>query len=82
MTSLLFELNNWIMTRSGVALYILLFLFRIPRYFLKMLSITEEDHFRIGAYRKFCSTEYDIFSMFLGDNSLSFIGLYDFVTQG
>lgn len=79
-TWLSFEVNNWVIAGSGVVLYIILFLCGLPRYFLKMLSITEEDYFHIGAYRKFCSTEYEMFSIFLSGDKFNFEGLYDYVT--
>lgn len=74
------ELNNWVIAGGSIGLYIFLFLCGIPYYFLKMISIEEKEYFHIGAYRKFCSTEYKAFSRFLNEDNLSFGGLYDYVT--
>lgn len=79
-TLLKFDVNGWTIAGSSVGIYIILYLSTIPHYFLKMLSIDEEDYFHIGAYRKFCSTEYNMFSLFLVNDSYSFQGVYDFVT--
>lgn len=79
-TALTLEVNSLVLVGSSIGLYIILFLCGMPYYFMKMLSITEKNDFHIGAYRKFRSTEYEMFSIFLGNNTITFQGLYDYVT--
>jgi hypothetical protein len=79
-TWLNFDLNGWTIAGTSILIYIGLYLSTIPHYFLKMLSISEDEYFHIGAYRKFCSAEYNMFSLFLTNDSYSFQGIYDFVT--
>jgi hypothetical protein len=43
-TSLNFEVINWVIAGSSIGLYIILFLCGIPHYFLKMLSINENEN--------------------------------------